>query len=280
MSFIAVAIGGAGALGAGASIFGGLTQANAEQNAASTISSSTSNAIAQLLGLVNQGQGAISGYVGTGANDLLQMIQQAVGQVSPFEAGGKSVLPTLESLLNPGTASKTLSTLPGYQFSLDTGEWGINNAATAGSGLGGNVLTAANNFAQGTAQSTYGGLLQALQSLVGTGTSAASSGAGASASGGLSLSNLFGNAGTSVASLLGNAGQTVGGLTSTAGQNIASTLVGGANALAGGVTGAASSLGGIGSSLLNYSLLSKLLGGGNTGGMFNNSTGAATTVGS
>ena len=199
MSFIAVAIGGAGALGAGASIFGGLTQANAEQNAASTISSSTSSAIAQLLGLVNQGQGAISGYVGTGANDLLQMIQQAVGQVSPFEAGGKSVLPTLESLLNPGTASKTLSTLPGYQFSLDTGEWGINNAATAGSGLGGNVLTAANNFAQGTAQGTYGALFNALPIAGRHRNQRGTSGAGALSSGGLSLSSLFGNAGTSVA---------------------------------------------------------------------------------
>jgi hypothetical protein len=266
MSFVAssilpAAIIGSGALGAGASIFGGITQANAEQTAAGDISSSTSSAIQQLMQLVNQGQGAISGYTQTGAGDLMSLIQQAVGQVSPYSGAGQSVLPTLESLLNPGTASQTLQTLPGYQFSLDTGEWGINNAATA-TGLGGNVLTAANNYAQGTAQNTYGGLLSALQSLVGTGSGAASSAAGSLASGGLSLGNLFSGAGQSIGSLLGNAGSGIAGLTQTAGQNIASTAVGAANATAGAATGAASSLGGIGNNLLNYSILSKLLGGG------------------
>lgn len=200
MSFVATAIVGAGALGAGASIFGATEQAGAEKTAANTIASTTQQGIQSLLGLV-----------------------------SPFTSAAQSIIPTLTSLLTPGTATQTLQQLPGYQFSLNTGMWGINNAATT-SGLGGNVLTAANNYAQGTAQGTYSTLLNNLLSLFGSGASAA-----------------------------GSAGNQISQLTAGAGQNIAQTQVGAANAIAGGVTGATSSLG---SSLTTGLLLSKLLGGG------------------
>jgi hypothetical protein len=244
MSFIATAIIGGGALSAGASLFGATEQAGAEQAAAGEIGSTTQQAISQLLGLVGQGQGAISGYTAQGAQSLQSIL-------APFIGAGQTAGNTLSSLLNPGTAMQTLQSLPGFQFSLNTGLGAINNAATT-SGLGGNVLTAANNYAQGTAQNTYGQLTSSLQNLFGTGANAASTA-------GVGLSSLFGGAGSSIANLLGGAASGVSGLTSTAGQNIAQTMVGQANALAGGATGAA---GGISSSITNALLLNKLLGGG------------------
>jgi len=155
MSFIATAIGAS----AGGSLIGGILQSQALGKAAGTISSTTQQGIAQLLGLVGQGQGAISGYTGQGAQAVSGYTAQGARSLertlAPFIGQGEMAGNTLSQLLNPGTAMKTLQQLPGYQFALNTGESAINNAATT-SGLGGNVITAANNFAQGTAQNTWG----------------------------------------------------------------------------------------------------------------------------
>jgi hypothetical protein len=278
MAWIATAIVGAGALGAGASIFGASEQAGAEKAAAGTISSSTQQAIQSLLGLVNQGTTQIGNYTTQGLGALSNYTQQAVSgaqsTLSPLTKNIPQLEKTLTGLLTPGTASSVLQQLPGYQFLLNTGiTWGVDNAATT-SGLGGNVLTAANNYAQGVASTSWGTLVGQLQNLLNTGATSANNLAGlttgALTGAGQSAAGLLGGAGQSIGSLLGNAGQQISGLTGTAGQNIAQTQVGSANAIAGGATGAASALGGIGSSLSNISLLNALTGGKilGSGGLF------------
>lgn len=140
MSAIASAIIGAGALGAGASIFGSLTQANAAGNAISAQES---------------------------------MFNQAQANQQPFIQAGQSVLPTLQSLLTPGpNQTATLSQLPGFQFAQDWGQRGVSNQGTV-TGLGGNTLTAGANFATGIAQQDWGTLVNQLQGLANTGASAA-----------------------------------------------------------------------------------------------------------
>jgi hypothetical protein len=283
MSFISVAILGSGALGAGASLFGGLTQANAEENAANTLSSTTQSGIQQLLSLLGQGTSAIGQYTQTGATDLTSLINQAVtgagNTLGPIAGLASTAGSTLSNLLNPSTAASTLTQLPGYQFSLNSGLWGVNNAATT-SGLGGNVLTAANNYAQGTAQGTWGSLVSGLQNLFGTSTGAAqslaSTQAGALSSGGLSLASLFGGSGQSIGSLLSGGGNSISSLLSGLGQNVAQTQVGAANATAGAATGVASSLGGGINTLTNYALLKNLLSG-TQPGMFGGSIGGGAT---
>lgn len=229
MSFIASAVVGSGLLGAGASIFGAETQANAQQAAAGTISSSLQQAISQLLGLTGQGQAAIQGYTGQGAQALTGLIQ-------PYATMGQQAGQSLTNLLtgNPQQMQRQLQQLPGYQFQLQQGEGSVNNAATT-TGLGGNVIQAQTNLASGLASSNYGQYANLLQGLTNTGVGAATVGGGA-------LASLFGGAGSSTANLLGSAGSGISGLTSTAGQNIAQTQVGAAQAQAAGAQGVSSSL--------------------------------------
>ena len=97
----------------------------------------------------------------------------------------------LSLLQNPSTAAAALSQLPGFQFQQQTGMWGVNNAATAGSGLGGNVLTAASNYNQGLAQNTWLPYMQSLQQTFGTGAGAAGGQASALSTGGTSIGQLY-----------------------------------------------------------------------------------------
>jgi len=236
---IAASVLGAGALGAGASVFGSMEQSKAEGAAANEIAGSTQNAIGAETGFVNQGIGSIQSLLG------------------PYASMGTSIMPLLQSLLTPGSnQTAALSQTPGFQFAQSWGQKGINNAASV-SGLGGNVLTAGANYSSGLAQNTWQNTVGGLQSLLNTGAGAA------------------GTAGTSIGSLLGSAGSNIAGLTSGAGQNIASTLVGQGNATAAGITGAAGQVGGSLSSLGNLMFLQNLLKGGGS----NSAWGGANVTG-
>ena len=102
MAGIAAAIIGAGALSAGASIFGAKTAASA-QTAAS--------------------RNAISAEQ--------QIYQQNQANLQPFISAGKSALPTLQSLLTPGAnQTATLSQIPGFQFAQDWGQKAVQNLGT------------------------------------------------------------------------------------------------------------------------------------------------------
>lgn len=202
-SLLPAAIFGSGALGAGASIFGSMKQSQAANNAAQIQE---------------------------------QMFNTAQQNLGPFQQAGASVLPTLTKLLTPGAdMSDVLSKIPGFEFAQKYGQKAITNQATS-RGLSGNALTAGADYATGSANSAYTGILQALLGEAGIG----------------------GNAAAGVASAAGTAGGQIGG----------STIAGG-NAQAAGAVGAANALGGSVNSGINYQLLTSLLnknnGGGGTG---------------
>lgn len=193
------AILGGAALTAGAGIWGASTAANAQKQAATTA-----------------------------ANTQENMFNTATGYEAPFISTGQAALPTLLKLLTPGAdVSQVLSQMPGYQFAQQWGNWGATSAGTT-RGLGGNVLTAAEQYAEGLANNTYGTTIGGLQNLVNTGSGAANA-------------------------LSGNA--------VTTGANVAGSIVGGANAQAGANIAAANAVGGAGNAFSNYALLSQFLGG-------------------
>lgn len=129
---VAVAVIGAGALSAGASIFGAQSAANAQENAASQAS-------ATQLQMFEQMQKNLAPYMktGTNANNLLT-----------------SALPSLTA---PVTMSQTaLQQTPGYQFNLYQGEKSLQNGyAARGLGTSGAAMKGAANYATGLANSTY-----------------------------------------------------------------------------------------------------------------------------
>ena len=152
MAGIAAAIIGAGAITAGASIYGANKAANAQTNA-------SKNAISAEQNIYNQNK----------------------AQLQPFISAGQSALPTLQSLLTPGpNQTSTLSQIPGFQFAQDWGQKAVQNLGTT-RGLGGNVLTAGANYATGLAQQGWGNIVNSLQGLVNTGSGAAGALAGVGA---------------------------------------------------------------------------------------------------
>ncbi len=161
MSFIGVAILGSAAIGAGASIFGSMTQANAAEQAQQT--------------LANQ-QGM-----------TLSTIQK---YLQPYSDFGQQFMPTVSSLMQPGpNQTDTLSKLPGFQFARDTGAQATANAATT-RGLGGNAMAAEQQFGTGLAQQFWGQYIDRLLAGTGIGANAAGTAAGASAN----TSGVFGPA--------------------------------------------------------------------------------------
>lgn len=199
--WVAAAIGGSALIGAGASLYGSSQQANAANNAASLQS---------------------------------QMFNTTQQNLQPFVQSGASALPTLTKLLTPGAdMSSVLSQIPGFQFSQQYGQKAITNQATS-RGLSGNALTAGADYATGSANSAYSGIVQSLLGLAGVG---------------------------------GNAAAGVAGAAGTAGGQIGSSLIGAGNATAAGATGAANSVAGAANGYMNYSLLQSLINKGNGGGV-------------
>lgn len=213
--WVAVAIGGAGLLGAGASIFGASEQSNAATQASQLQAQSATNA-----------QNLEQGFFNTSQKNL-----------QPFIDSGSGVLPTLTKLLTPGAdMSKVLAGIPGFQFAQQYGQKAITNQATS-RGLSGNALTAGADYATGSANSAYSGIVQAL----------------------LQQAGLGGNAAGALAGAAGTAGGQVGASATGVGNALASGVLGSANALSTGATGVANAASGGVNSFANMSLLQGLL---------------------
>lgn len=188
---VAAAVLGAGALGAGASIWGANKAASTQTN------------------LGNQAIAAQKGMFDT-ANANLQ----------PFIQGGSNAESLLTKLLTPGSdMSALLSQTPGFQFANQYGQKAITNQATM-AGLGGNVLTAGANYATGLANNTYGTELGGLQGLVGAGAGATGSLAGNATTTGANIGNTLtgignaqGAAAIGTANAIGGGANTMGNLT-------------------------------------------------------------------
>lgn len=175
------------------------------------------------------------------ANALAQQKQQfgvAQSTLAPFSSAGASALPTLQSLITPGTASSTLQSLPGFQFASNWGTRQATNALTA-QGLGGStgpLASAISQYNNGLASQTYGNQVGMLQNFANMGT----------------------NAGSALAGNAINAGNSMANTIQAGGNAQAAGTLGSANALSGGLTSAS---GGIGNALL----FSQLFGGGGGG---------------
>lgn len=245
----AVAIIGAGALGAGAQIFGASKAADAQTQAAQA-------AIANQQQMYGQNKAQLQPFINAGAGQIGN--QQAL--LDPNSAGGP--LAALMKLTNPGAdMSAELAQTPGYQFSLNQGLRASNNqlAARGLGGSGGAVAKGAANFAEGLAGNTWQSVVAALQnqftSQAGAGQNLINSGQGAASA----LAGVGSN----------TANQISGSLT---GQGNAQAAA--ANAIGAGVGSVA---GQVPSALLLRQLLAKSGDGGNTfGGLYpdTGSTGA------
>jgi hypothetical protein len=184
MSFVAAAVGGAGLLSAGASIYASNQASNAAGNAA---------ALQQQQMAQNQKnvQPFITG--GQGANNLLQ---------SFYGIGGNPAL---------GQGAMTaFQQSPDYQFALQGGTAALDNSAAAKGGMiGGNQMLAQTQYGQGLATTNLQNYLKQLTTMSGQGVSAATGiaspnttgannagnylmqGATAQGAGGLGISNAY-----------------------------------------------------------------------------------------
>jgi hypothetical protein len=191
------AILGAGALSAGASIWGANQAAGAQTQAAQ-------NATAAQLQMFNAARGMIEPNINLGR-----------GIVS----GNAS---TLQGLLTPG-ANQTalLSQTPGFQFASDWGQRGVRNQATM-RGLGGNVLTAGADYARNMAlKDAWQPTISGLNDLTRTGAYMATGGAGqfgtlAGQTGGQVGSNMIGAGNAQAGAAMGTA-NAIGGFGNTMG---------------------------------------------------------------
>ncbi len=204
----------AAGIGAAGSIASGVIGANAAGSAAQTQADAANRASQVEQQQFQQTQGNLAPYMGAGTN-ALTALQAALG-IGPGGTGG------------PNAAALTSS--PGYQFQLQQGLSGVQNAASASGGnMSGNTLKAITQYGQGLADTTWQQYLGNLTGLVGTGQNAA---------------NATGQFGANAAGQIGN--NTIGG-----GNALAAGQVGAASNIAGGING-------VGQNALNYAYNSQL----------------------
>lgn len=152
MSFVAVAIGGAGLLSAGASIYGASKSSDAANRAAALQQQQMATNSANAQPFITGGQGA---------SNMLQ---------SFYGIGGQP--------LNQGALDAFYKS-PDYQFALKGGSEALNNSlASKSGGLGGNAILAQTQFGSGLATQNLGNYLQRLSGMAGQGIQAAGNVAG------------------------------------------------------------------------------------------------------
>lgn len=130
-----------------------------------------------LTGLNDRG----TGYINTGEQQSAGYLNQALGQYSPYNQTGLAANSMVGNALGlNGTAGNAAATsafqaAPGYQFNLDQQLQATQRGAAAGGMLAsGNLLTALQDRASGTANQAYGTWLSNLIGQSGQGLSAAS----------------------------------------------------------------------------------------------------------
>jgi hypothetical protein len=157
MSFIASAIGGAGLLSAGASIYGSNQQANAASNAANLQKQQMAQNQSNMQPFISGGQGA---------SNLLQSFY-GIGGGGPH---GSGITPALSQ-----SALASFNASPDYQFALNQGTAALDNSAAARGGMiSGNQLQAQTQYGQGLATQNLGNYLNRLSGMAGQGVQAAS----------------------------------------------------------------------------------------------------------
>lgn len=276
---IAGAIAAAGVAAAGASVASGSLQAGAASQAGQDQLAATQESIAQqnkffgidkglLQPFVNAGEsaaGPLSNFLGITGNTAGQA-PGVLGSLMGNEASGAINSGNLvQSLLGegPGGAkgeTAALASTPGYQFALQQGQQANNNAMTArGLGLSGAQLRGATNYAEGTAEQTYGTVLGNAEGA----QNQFSSQYGANQNTYLSQLYNFLGLGENAAAGVGNSaiqtGQGIGNSAIQGGNAQAASLIGSAGALSSGITGVSNAIGGTTSGLTGYNLYQQLL---------------------
>ncbi len=203
---VAIAIGGAAVLGAGAQIIGANSAADAQKSAANTASQTQRDIYAQNQQLLN-----------------------------PYVQGGLGAYSTLNNLLgvggNSATMQSTLEGLPGYQFTLGQGLKSVQSGAAArGLGSSGAALKGAANYATGLANSQYGNYVGQLQNSANTGMQAGSSIAGVGQATGANIGSAQMGAGNAIAAGYNAMGGGIAsGLNGAAGAYTLNSIFGGGN---------------------------------------------------
>lgn len=221
---VAAAVLGAGALGAGASIWGANKAADTQKDAANA-------SIANQQGMYNSNKNILSPFINAGAGGISQL-QDWLS--SSGGASGNNPLSALLKLVTPGAdQSATLAQTPGYQFAAGQGTRAALNALAA-RGLGGApgaIAKGVGGYVTGLASNTWDSVVKnllstfqsggnMLQNLVNTGSGAGGALAGVGANTANQISGSItgaGNAGAAAANATGAAiGQGANSLTTAA----------------------------------------------------------------
>lgn len=236
---VAASILGAGALGAGASIWG----ANKASDAQTSLGR---EAIANQRDMYGQNKNMLSPFINAGAGGIDQLRDWL--STSGGTSGGNPLSALLKLVMPGADMSDTLSKTPGFQFAQTQGTRQALNALAA-RGLGGSpgaIAKGVGGYVTGLAGNTWDSVVKNLLSTFGSGANA--------------LQGLV------------NSGVTAGGALAGVGTNTANSITGSltgiGNAQAAGANATGSAIGGLGNSLTTSALLQQLTGGGGGGGIY------------
>ena len=264
---IGAAIGGAGVLSAGASIYGSTQAANAQTNAANQANQTIQQQYQQ-----NSQNLAPWMQNGAGSSNLLSYLTGASSNAPQGYNGaagsGGSLTAPINSTFSFNPTMAQLEQTPGYQFTLDQGLKSTQNSyAAKGLASSGAAMKGAADYASGLASNTYQQQFQNAQSTFQN-----------------NFQNYWGQNQSIYNMLTGQSGQGLsaasaltGAGTTAAGQQSQNT-VGAGNAQAAMYNGIGSAIGNAANSLGTYGLLSNYMsngtGGINTTGVFGNPGGS------
>lgn len=197
MSFVAVAIGGAGLLGAGASIYGANKAAGVQSAAANQAAAIQQQAMDYQKQNYNTASGNLSPFIqnGQGASNLLASAYGTNGN-APL---GANTLAAFQSS-------------PDYQFALKGGSDALDNSAASKGGLiSGNQIRAQTDYGQGLATQNLQNYFTRLSGMAGQGIQAGGA---------------LGQIGASVGGQVGASANNIGNSTMAAGTADASGILG------------------------------------------------------
>ncbi|HEV2275649.1 MAG TPA: hypothetical protein VGR96_15865 [Acidobacteriaceae bacterium] len=166
-----------------ATLYGGLTEANAFNNAGQTEANAYQSAGNEVANSANNAAAGIESAAGAGAAGILGAGSTAISGTTPYTGAGADAVNRLNNSsfsFNPDMMTAD----PGYQFRLQQGQEALQAAAAANGGaLSGNTLEALTNYNQGFAsnefQNAYNRALQGYLTNMGQQQNLASLGLGA-----------------------------------------------------------------------------------------------------
>lgn len=203
---VAVAIGGAAVLGAGATIVAGNSASHAQQQ-------STQQAINEQQSEYNQTRADYAPWRAAGATALNSLM-------SAYGLGGSSGSIGSASGAAPGTAGTTGAKAtspyggffqsPGYQWQLDQGMKAIDHGAASQGLLGsGATVKAEQRYAEGLASQDFGNYTSGLANIAGLGTNGTNASTAAGQTAASNISNELIASGNARASSYANAGSAI-----------------------------------------------------------------------